>query len=67
MARTMIGVAVMQALLGALIATAPSTASMPGGVFRALVFSGVFAGLWLVSAAFFRRASKGDRETAAVY
>jgi hypothetical protein len=57
MARTMFGVAIMQALLGVAIATAPSTASMPDGSFRALLFSGIFAALWLMSAAFFRSAS----------
>jgi hypothetical protein len=62
MARTMIGVAIMQLLLGMLIATAPSTASLPGGPLRALLFSGVFAVLWLISAGFFRAASTGDRE-----
>lgn len=65
MARTMLGVAVMQALLGVATATAPSTASMPGGPFRAVLFSGVFAALWLISAALFRVASRGDREAAA--
>jgi hypothetical protein len=54
MARTMIGVAVMQLLLGALIATAPVTASLPGGPSRAVLF------LWLVSAAFFRIAAKSE-------
>ena len=58
MARTMVGVAIMQLLLGALIATAPSTASMPGGPFKVLVSSGFFAALWLTSATFFRMASK---------
>jgi hypothetical protein len=66
MARTMLGVAIMQALLGALIATAPSTASMPDGSFKALLFSAMFAALWLVSAAFFRIAAKsGPRAVAA--
>ena len=60
MARTMLGVAIMQILLGLLIATAPSTAKMPDGSFKALLFSGVFAGLWLISAAFFRRAAKAE-------
>jgi hypothetical protein len=60
MARTMLGVAVMQALLGIAIATAPSTASTPDGGFRILLASGVFMALWLVSAAFFRAAAKGD-------
>ncbi|WP_299425179.1 hypothetical protein [Sphingomonas bacterium] len=60
MARTMLGVAVMQALLGTALATAPSTASLPGGPPKALMVSAFFAGLWLVSAAFFRMASKGN-------
>ena len=60
MARTMAGVAVMQLLLGMLIATAPSTASMPGGSTRALLSSAVFAALWLGSAALFRMASKSE-------
>jgi hypothetical protein len=67
MARTMLGVAIMQALLGALIATAPSTASLPDGSFKVLVFSGVFTALWLISAVFFRIAAKGDRKTAAAH
>jgi hypothetical protein len=58
MARTMVGVAVMQLLLGLLIATAPVTGRMPDGAFKALIFSGVFAVLWLVSAGFFRVAAK---------
>jgi hypothetical protein len=65
MARTMVGVAVMQVLLGVATATAPSTASMPGGSLKAMLFGGFFTALWLVSAAFFRAASKSDREAAA--
>lgn len=57
MARAMLGVAVMQTCLGALVATAPVTATMPGGVPKALLFHAVFTALWLVSAAFFRAAS----------
>ena len=62
MARTMVGVAVMQALLGSLIATAPITALAPNGPLKALLFNGVFAVFWLISAAFFRIASKEERE-----
>ena len=62
MARTMVGVAVMQAMVGALIATAPVTANVPGESGKALLFSGFFVLLWLVSGAFFRAAAKGDRE-----
>jgi len=62
MARTMVGIAIMQLLLGMLIATAPSTASVPEGSLRALVLAGVFAALWLISAALFRAAWGRDRE-----
>ena len=58
MARTMAGVAVMQAALGALVATAPVTANVPGESLKALVFSGFFVLLWLASGAFFRAAAK---------
>jgi hypothetical protein len=58
MARTMIGVTIMQLLLGVAVATAPSTANMPDGSFKAVLFSGFFAALWLMSAAFFRAAAK---------
>src|SRR5688572_13789908 len=47
LARAMLGVAVMQALLGVAVATAPVTAIVPDGPSRALLFSGVFAALWL--------------------
>jgi hypothetical protein len=65
MARTMVGVAVMQALLGIAVATAPSTASIPGGSIKALLFSGFFAALWLASATLFFFASKRAGEPAA--
>jgi hypothetical protein len=58
MARTMLGVTIMQLLLGVAVATAPSTANMPDGSFKAVLFSGIFAALWLMSAAFFRAAAK---------
>lgn len=61
MARTMFGVAIMQALFGVAIATAPSTESSPDGAFRALLFSGFFTMLWLVSATFFRVAANRDK------
>jgi type IV secretory pathway TrbD component len=51
----------MQALLGTAMATAPVTANMPGGSLKALLFSGFFTVLWLVSAALFRAAAKGDQ------
>ena len=61
MARAMLGVAVMQLCLGALIATAPLTQTMPGGAFKVALFNGIFTALWLISAAFFRAASKKGR------
>lgn len=62
MARTMIGIAIMQALFGVAIATAPSTARVADGPSNALLFSSFFVGMWLISAAFFRVAAKADRE-----
>lgn len=62
MARTMLGVAVMQALFTLLIVTAPVTAQVSDGVFKAWLFGGVFTVLWLVSATLFRAAAKADRE-----
>jgi hypothetical protein len=61
MARTMVGVAIMQQLFGIAIATAPSIASTPDGSFKALLFNGFFAGLWLISAGLFRIALSRDR------
>ncbi len=61
MARAMLGVAVMQALVGIGVATAPVTASEPDGPVRALVFSGFFTALWLLSALCFRAAARGER------
>lgn len=58
MARAMLGTAVTQTLLGIANATAPSTASTPDGPFRAILFAGFFAVLWLLSAACFRAAAK---------
>jgi hypothetical protein len=58
MARTMVGIAVMQGLLGLLIATAPSTEAAPRGPTNALAFSGIFALLWLLAGAFFRSAAR---------
>jgi hypothetical protein len=59
MARAMLGVAVMQALVGIAIATAPVTASVPNGAFKVLAFSGVFMALWLLSALCFRATAGG--------
>ena len=67
MARTMLGVAIMQVLLGIAVATAPSTAGIPDGPLKALLFSGFFTALWLISATFFRVASKKDHKAAAAH
>ena len=58
MARAMLGVAVMQVLLTLLIVTAPVTAQVPDGVFKAWLFGGVFTALWLASAALFSAAAR---------
>ena len=65
MARTMLGVAIMQLLFGIAIATAPSIAGVPGGSLRVLLFNGFFAALWLISAALFRVASSRNRVASA--
>lgn len=59
MARGMAGVAVMQALLGVAIATAPVVAAVPGLSMRFLLSCGVFAAFWLASAVCFHRAAWG--------
>ena len=56
MARTMVGVAAMQAAVGMLIATAPVIANVPGESMKALLYSGFFVLLWLVSGLCFRTA-----------
>lgn len=61
MARAMLGVAVMQLSLGSLIATAPVTANMPGGLFKVLLFNVLFALLWLISSALFYASSRDRR------
>jgi len=57
MARTMLGVAVMQALFGIAVATAPSTADTHFGPSGYLLYSGFFIVLWLVSAGLFKHAA----------
>jgi hypothetical protein len=65
MARAMLGVAVMQAILTGLTATDPSTASDPRGVAGFLLLSGYFIALWLVSAAAFWQAGRHSEPTQA--
>jgi len=57
MARTMLGVAVMQIVWTLAVATAPVTALVSDGVFKTWLFGGVFTALWLGSAALFRAAA----------
>lgn len=64
MARTMLGVAIMQALNGVLVSTAPVTADVPGEACRALLFNAAFAVLWLASAGIFLSASGADQTAA---
>ena len=53
MARAMLGVAAVQALLTALAVTDPTTAHDPRGLGGVLALSGYFSALWLASAACF--------------
>jgi hypothetical protein len=64
MARAMAGVAVMQMMLGLILATEPVIAAQPDGSLKALLFGGGLGALWLVSAACFRAANR-DRRLAA--
>ncbi|MDZ3831062.1 MAG: hypothetical protein U0S50_04505 [Sphingopyxis sp.] len=60
MARAMLGTAIMQALFGLSIATAPTTAGLPDGGAGVLFSSGALTLLWLVAAVFFRAAARGS-------
>ncbi len=64
MARALLGVAIMQALLGISIATEPSAARIADGSFKTVLLSTFFVALWLASAVCFRIASTGDRMAA---
>ncbi|HEY6047843.1 MAG TPA: hypothetical protein VIV07_02230 [Sphingomicrobium sp.] len=65
MARAMVGVAVMQALLDVAILTAPSAASAPDGLSKTYLASAVFIALWLISAGFFRAAAVAEKSRVA--
>ena len=58
MARAMLAVAGVQALLAAAVATAPSTARDPMGAAGVLLLSGFFMLLWLTSGALFHRSAR---------
>jgi hypothetical protein len=60
MARAMLSVAGIQAFLGLMIATAPTTAHAPQGVVGVLLASGVFVALWLIAAGCFWRAARRE-------
>ncbi|HYI39443.1 MAG TPA: hypothetical protein VE053_03905 [Allosphingosinicella sp.] len=61
MARAMLAVAGMQALLALVIATAPSTVrDDPKGALGVLVLSGIFAALWLSAAALFHKSARAQ-------
>lgn len=62
MARAMLAVAAVQALLTAAVATAPSTArDEPMGALGVLALSGGFTALWLLSAALFHKSARQER------
>jgi hypothetical protein len=62
MARAMLAVAGMQALLAVAIATAPSTVrDDPKGPLGVLALSAGFAALWLLSAFLFHRSAREER------
>ncbi len=62
MARAMLAVAGMQALLAMVVATAPSTArDDPMGAAGVLVLSSAFMALWLASAALFHKSAGQSR------
>jgi hypothetical protein len=65
MARAMLAVAGLQALLGLAVATAPSTARDPMGAVGVLALSAFFAALWLASAALFHRSARQEASDAA--
>ena len=58
LSRTMIGVAGMHVVQGLLTATAPITALHADGPFKAMIYNGGFAALWLASSASFRIAAR---------
>lgn len=58
MARAMLAIAALQALLALAVATAPSTARDPMGAAGVLLLSGGFTALWLLAAALFRSSAR---------
>lgn len=60
LARTMLGVAVMQAMFGLAAATAPVVSKVPGASMFYIFYSCFFCLLWLVSAGLFRAAAHSE-------
>lgn len=58
MARAMLGVAIMQGLLGLAMATAPIVGRVPGASTFYLLYSGFFCLLWLAAAGCFQLAAR---------
>ena len=58
MARAMLAVAGVQAILGLMVATAPITAKDPMGATGVVIVTALFTVLWLVSAALFHRSAR---------
>ncbi len=62
MARALLGVSGMQMALGVLVATAPVTATIDDGPLMAILYNGLAAALWLVSAVLFRIAAMHNQK-----
>ena len=60
MARTMLGVAALQILLGVIVSTGPVAAYEPAGPTGLAALNGFFALLWLVSGALFAKAMRAS-------
>ena len=60
LARAMLGLAAVQAILTALAATDPSAAGDPKGIAGVVLVGGYFAVLWLVAAALFQRSVRAE-------
>jgi hypothetical protein len=63
LARAMLGIAAVQAILTALAATDPSAASDPKGIAGILLVGSYFTALWLVSSVLFHRSARAEEAT----
>lgn len=66
LARGLFGTAIMQVLIAIAVATAPSTVNLSGGVFKIMLFSGLYVALWLTAALCFLAAARGNSGAAAM-